>query len=81
MIRSFTSISATMLSKLREDVALIEGTHDPFDVTAYLRGELAPVFFGSAINNFGVKELLDTFTEIAPTPGSRPTDQRIVNAR
>ena len=66
--------------KLREDVALIAGTHDPFDVTAYLRGELAPVFFGSAINNFGVKELLDTFTEIAPTPGSRPTDQRMVNS-
>jgi peptide chain release factor 3 len=66
--------------KLREDVELIEGTHNPFDVTAYLRGDLAPVFFGSAINNFGVKELLDTFTEIAPTPGSRPTDQRIVTA-
>src|SRR5574341_929055 len=66
--------------QLREDVELIEGTHEPFDVNAYLRGDLAPVFFGSAINNFGVKELLDTFTEIAPTPGSRPTDQRIVNA-
>jgi peptide chain release factor 3 len=66
--------------KLREDVELIEGTHDPFDVSEYLRGDLAPVFFGSAINNFGVKELLETFTEIAPTPGSRPTDRRIVNA-
>ena len=67
--------------KLREDVELIVGTHNPFDVKAYLRGELAPVFFGSAINNFGVKELLDTFTEIAPTPGSRPTDQRIGQRR
>ncbi len=66
--------------KLREDVELIVGTHNPFDVQAYLRGELAPVFFGSAINNFGVKELLDTFTELAPTPGSRPTDRRTVNA-
>ncbi|HUI68390.1 MAG TPA: peptide chain release factor 3 [Nitrospirota bacterium] len=66
--------------QLREDVALIAGTHEPFDVNAYLRGELAPVFFGSAINNFGVKELLDTFTEIAPTPRSRPTDQRMVNS-
>jgi len=63
---------------LREDVELIEGTHNPFDMSEYLRGELAPVFFGSAINNFGVKELLDTFTEIAPTPGSRPTDVRMV---
>ncbi len=66
--------------KLREDVELITGTHDPFSVDAYLRGELAPVFFGSAVNNFGVKELLDTFTEIAPTPGSRPTDVRMVAA-
>jgi peptide chain release factor 3 len=64
--------------QLRHDVELIEGTHDPFDVQEYLRGELAPVFFGSAINNFGVKELLDTFTKIAPTPGSRPTDVRTV---
>jgi peptide chain release factor 3 len=65
--------------KLKEDIELIAGTHDPFAVSAYLSGGLAPVFFGSAINNFGVKELLDTFTEIAPTPGSRPTDQRVVN--
>ena len=65
-------------ARLREDVTLIEGTHDPFDADAYLRGELAPVFFGSAINNFGVKELLDTFTELAPTPGSRPTDKRMI---
>ena len=67
-------------AQLKEDVELIEGTHEPFDVNAYLRGDLAPVFFGSAINNFGVKELLDTFTEIAPGPGSRSTDQRIVYA-
>ncbi len=66
--------------QLKEDVELITGTHEPFDVNAYLRGELAPVFFGSAINNFGVKELLDTFTAIAPTPGSRPTNQRMVSA-
>jgi peptide chain release factor 3 len=66
--------------KLREDVELIEGTHNPFDVNAYLHGGLAPVFFGSAINNFGVKELLDTFIAIAPTPGSRPTDIRVVDS-
>jgi len=66
--------------QLREDAALIAGTHEPFDVNAYLRGELAPVFFGSAINNFGVKELLDTFTEIAPTPSSRPADRRMVSS-
>jgi len=67
-------------AKLKEDVELIVGTHDPFDVDAYLKGTLAPVFFGSAINNFGVKELLDTFTHIAPIPGSRPTDQRMVSS-
>src|SRR5208337_1783571 len=64
--------------KLREDVELIEGTHNPFDIQDYLHGGLAPVFFGSAINNFGVKELLETFLAIAPTPGSRPTDMRMV---
>ncbi len=67
-------------AQLKEDVALISGTHDPFDVKAYLGGDLAPVFFGSAINNFGVKELLDTFTGIAPTPGSRPTDRRMISS-
>src|SRR5512140_2851938 len=65
--------------QLRQDVELIEGTHNPFDVNAYLSADLAPVFFGSAINNFGVKELLDTFTEIAPVPQGRPTNQRAVN--
>jgi peptide chain release factor 3 len=67
-------------TKLREDAELIEGTHNTFDVNQYLAGDLAPVFFGSAINNFGVKELLETFTEIAPLPGSRPSDVRVVSA-
>lgn len=66
-------------AQLKEDVALIEGAYEPFAVKDYLDGALAPVFFGSAVNNFGVKELLDTFTEIAPIPGSRPTDQRMVD--
>jgi peptide chain release factor 3 len=54
--------------QLREDVELVEGVYESFDKAAYLKGQLAPVFFGSAVNNFGVKELLDTFVEIAPTP-------------
>jgi peptide chain release factor 3 len=66
-------------AQLREDVHLIEGVYDPFDRERYLAGEVAPVFFGSAINNFGVKELLDTFTEIAPPPGDRPATARIVH--
>ncbi len=64
--------------KLREDADLIEGVYEPFDKELYLEGYLAPVFFGSAINNFGVKELLDTFVQIAPEPQSRQTDLREV---
>ncbi|CAN5587677.1 peptide chain release factor 3 [soil metagenome] len=63
-------------SQLREDVELIEGVYDVFERGPYLEGKVAPVFFGSAINNFGVKEMLDTFIEIAPVPGKRPTDKR-----
>jgi len=65
-------------SRLREDIALIEGVYDPFDTTDYLSGNVAPVFFGSALNNFGVRELLETFVAIAPPPKERETDQRIV---
>ncbi len=60
--------------QLAEDVELIEGLFEEFDKELYADGLLAPVFFGSAINNFGVKELLDTFVQIAPSPQSRPTN-------
>jgi peptide chain release factor 3 len=49
--------------------------YDPLNVADYQAGRIAPVFFGSAFNNFGVKEVLDAFTGIAPPPGPRPTDQ------
>jgi peptide chain release factor 3 len=65
-------------AKLAEDVELIETAGQPFSIEAYREGLLAPVFFGSAVNNFGVKELLDTFTEIAPPPGGRPSNVRVV---
>ena len=65
--------------QLREDVELIQGVYDDFDTDAYLNAEVAPVFFGSAINNFGVKELLDTFVKVAPHPLPRPTDARLVD--
>jgi peptide chain release factor 3 len=55
-------------AKLREDLELIEGVYPEFDKETYLAGEVAPVFFGSALNQFGVKELLDCFVEIAPAP-------------
>jgi peptide chain release factor 3 len=65
-------------AQLREDVELIEGVYEDFDPKTYMSGEIAPVFFGSAVNNFGVRELLDSFVEIAPTPRSRPTNVRMV---
>lgn len=55
-------------TKLREDLELISGVYPEFDVQPYLDGKLAPVFFGSALNTFGVKELLDCFVKIAPSP-------------
>ena len=66
-------------AKLREDLELIEGVYPEFDEQAYLEGKTAPVFFGSALNTFGVKELLDCFVKIAPQP--RPVDavERTVN--
>lgn len=63
-------------TKLIEDVELIEGVYEPFEMQTYRTGQLAPVFFGSAINNFGIKELLETFIDIAPMPLARPTTTR-----
>lgn len=61
---------------LRDDVELVDGVHGELNVDDYLKGKVAPVFFGSAVNNFGVKELLDTFVRIAPLPQSRETSTR-----
>lgn len=63
---------------LREDVELVDGVNGELDVDIYLKGKVAPVFFGSAINNFGVKEMLDTFIAIAPPPQPRVTTTREV---
>jgi len=65
--------------ELKTDVEMIEAIYDPFDREAYLSGDLAPVFFGSAVSNFGVMELLNTFCDVSPLPISRATDVRIVN--
>ena len=62
--------------QLRADVELIEGVYPEFEVEEYLAGKVAPVFFGSAVNNFGVQELLDTFIRIAPPPIPRETTVR-----
>ena len=64
---------------LREDVELVDGVHGELNVEDYRAGKVAPAFFGSAINNFGVKEMLDTFIRIAPEPQSRETTSREVS--
>lgn len=63
---------------LREEVELINGVYAEFDPAEYTDGNISPVFFGSAVNNFGVKELLECFLDIAPTPRSKETDERII---
>ena len=63
-------------SQLREDVELIEGVYPEFSKDHYLEGKVVPVFFGSAVNNFGVRELLDCFVDIAPKPIPRFTEER-----
>ncbi len=65
-------------NQLREDVELIEGVYEDLSSEAYLNGEIAPVFFGSAVNNFGIQEMLDQFIEIAPKPKGRETDEGII---
>ena len=64
--------------KLREDIELIDGVYPEFSVEEYLEGKVAPVFFGSALNTFGVKELLDCFVEIAPSPKPIDAEERTV---
>jgi peptide chain release factor 3 len=64
--------------RLREELELIDEVYPPFDREEYLAGQLQPVFFGSALNNFGVRELLDCFIEIAPTPRPKESDVRLV---
>ena len=64
--------------ELREELELVNGVYPNFDLQTYLEGDVSPVFFGSALNNFGVKELLDAFVEIAPNPKSRNAEEREV---
>lgn len=64
--------------ELREDIELLEGAANPFEYDHYLKASQTPVFFGSAINNFGVQELLDGFVKMAPAPIPRATVTREV---
>lgn len=65
--------------ELRNDVELLEGAAHPFELHEYLAGRQTPVFFGSAINTFGVQQLLDTFVQYAPHPRERATSSRMVS--
>ena len=71
-------ITPKYAAQLRENLELVEGVYDPFEREAYLSGTLAPVFFGSAVNNFGVRELLECFIRIAPSPRPSTTETRAV---
>lgn len=68
-----------MAAELREELELVQGASNEFDLEQYRAGELTPVFFGSAINNFGISELLDDFVEYAPPPQPRETLTREVD--
>ena len=66
---------------LREELELIDEVYPKFNQQSYNEGELQPVFFGSALNNFGVKELLDCFIDIAPNPQPKKAEERLVNSK
>ncbi len=71
-------VGAGPAREVREEINTIQEVYPVFDRETYLKGEISPVFFGSAVNNFGVKELLDCFVEVAPPPLARPTEERPV---
>src|SRR5690554_721490 len=69
-----------LAEELRMEVELVRGASHAFDLDAYRRGELTPVYFGTAMGNFGVREMLDGFVEYAPSPQPRETNTRSVEA-
>jgi len=73
-------IGGTAAETLRDDLELVSGVYPKFDKESYLEGTQHPVFFGSALNNFGVRELLDCFVEIAPAPRPKKAEERLVQA-
>ena len=73
-------IGSKAAQELRENLELVSGVYPDFDRESYAKGELQPVFFGSALNNFGVRELLDCFVEIAPSPRPKMAEERLVKA-
>jgi peptide chain release factor 3 len=76
-----TIIGETAADTLREEIELIDEVYPAFNQKEYLEGKLQPVFFGSALNNFGVKELLEAFIEIAPSPQPKKAEERLVDSK
>jgi len=74
-------IGKTAAETLREELELVYEVYPTFNHQEYLEGALQPVFFGSALNNFGVKELLDAFIEIAPHPQPKKAEERLVDSK
>jgi peptide chain release factor 3 len=72
------AIGQALLDEVREELELVQGASLPFDLQDYLAGKQTPVFFGSAVNNFGVQLLLDFFVEHAPPPKVHATTTRAV---
>jgi peptide chain release factor 3 len=73
------ALGVELSASIREEIELIQGTTNPFQLESFLEGKQTPVFFGSAINNFGIKNLLDGFIDYAPTPQDRESDNRSVS--
>ncbi len=72
------NVGESYAKTLREDLELVNGVYPQFEKDTYLKGKLSPVFFGSALNNFGVQELLNCFVDIAPPPLPKAAEQRLV---
>jgi peptide chain release factor 3 len=75
-----SSVLGDDADSLREEIELVKGACPALDIAEYLAARQTPVFFGSAISNFGVKELLDEFVEHAPPPGTRKSETRVIAA-
>ena len=74
-------VGETAAATLREELELVYEVYPDFDQQEYVAGKLQPVFFGSALNNFGVKELLDCFIDIAPNPQPKKAEERMVDSK
>ena len=75
-----TELFGVYAEDVREEIELVRGATHIFDIDEYLAGRMTPVFYGTALGNFGVREMLDGFVEYAPTPENRMTKEREVKA-